>query len=249
MEYFWYQQDDIPAGVGYPLFGKEHVLSVLVTVSLVVFFYKLFFGCPEKKQRNLLKAIPLFMVLLELFKDGLLIKLGRFDTGYLPLHVCSLGVFIFLFREFLPWKKAKDFLGEVAFVLIMPGSAAALLFADWTEYYPVLNFINLHSYVWHGLLVLYPLLIKKRGEVRLSFAHIYRVPLFLLVTVPPIYVFDKIFDRNYFFVNWPVPNSPLSLMEKYMGNPGYLAGYALLALFVISAVYLADLAVNRIKGR
>ena len=103
MGYFWKQQDDIPEGMGYPLFGVAHIISVL----------------------------------------------------------------------------------------IMPASIMALLFADWTVYYPVWNFINLHSYLWHGLLILYPLLLKLRGDISTSVKHIHWVLIFLILVVPPIYIFDS----------------------------------------------------------
>ena len=42
------------------------------------------------------------MVALEVFKDLFLVSVGRFGIGYLPLHVCSIGIFVFMFREYLP---------------------------------------------------------------------------------------------------------------------------------------------------
>ncbi len=157
--------------------------------------------------------------------------------GYLPLHICSIGIFVFLLRELLPWKLAKDYFGEIAFVIIMPASACALMFPDWTVYYPVWNFMNLYSYLWHGMLLLYPLLIFVRGEISPELGHLYYEILFLFAVVPPVYAFDKHFGCNYFFVNWPVQDSPLSIMEFYMGNPGYLIGYAGLTVLVILMMY------------
>jgi len=55
--YFLKQQDDIPAGMGYPFFGKA--------------------------QKRFLKFLPIVMVLLEIFKDGFLISVHRFGIGYL----------------------------------------------------------------------------------------------------------------------------------------------------------------------
>jgi uncharacterized membrane protein YwaF len=175
---------------------------------------------------------------LEIFKDLFLVHVGRFGIGYLPLHICSIGIFVFLLREWLPLGRAKDAFGEIAYMIIMPASVAALLFADWTVYYPVLNFMNIHSYIWHGLLILYPLLLKVRGDISPSIRHIHYCLLFLCAVVPPIYAFDKHFGCNYFFVNWPVANSPLSWMAEFMGNPGYLIGYAALTFFVILLMYL-----------
>ncbi len=243
------QQDDIPEGMGYPLFGVAHLLSVVITLVSVAAVAALFRRMDAGKQRRFLKLLPVVMVALEVWKDLFLASVHRFGLGYLPLHVCSIGVFIFLLREYLPWKRAKDVLGEIAFVLIMPASLAALIFADWTVYYPVLNFINIHSYIWHGALVLYPLLILIRGEISPSIKHIHWNVIFLCIVVPPIYLFDKRFGCNYFFVNWPVPDSPLSWCASFMGNPGYLIGYAAMVLVVMVIVYLCLWVARNWRGK
>ena len=237
VEYFWKQQDDIPKGMGYPLFGTAHLISVAVTLFCVVIICICFIRWEREKQNHFLKSIPIIMAVLELSKDLFLITVHRFGVGYLPLHICSIGIFVFLLREYLPYEKAKRFFGEIAYILIMPASLVALFDADWTYLYPVWNFINLHSYVWHGLLILYSVLLRLRGEVSPTIRHIHWVLLFLCLIIPPVYVFDKIFNCNYFFINWPIPNSPLSLLAAHMGNPGYLIGYAILTILVILGMY------------
>ena len=246
MEYFWRQQDDIPSGMGYPLFGKIHILSSVITILIVLILINHLLKVGSRKRMFIIKLIPVVMLFMELFKDAFLISVHRFSVAYLPLHVCSIGIFIFLLREYLPWKWAKDFFGELAYVLIMPGSMAALLFPDWTIYYPVLNFMNLYSFAWHGALILYPLLLRRSGLVKPSIKHIYQPILFLLVTTPLIYAFDKYFNCNFFFVNWPVPGSPLSYFESLLGNPGYLIGYAGLVLIILIIVYGIDLLIKTI---
>lgn len=246
MEYFWKQQEDIPAGMGYPLFGEIHIFSSVITILIVLILINHLLKVGSRKRMFIIKLIPVVMLLMELFKDAFLISVHRFSVAYLPLHVCSIGIFIFLLREYLPWKWAKDFFGELAYVLIMPGSIAALLFPDWTIYYPVLNFMNLYSFAWHGALILYPLLLRKTGLVKPSIKHIYQPILFLLVTTPLIYAFDKHFNCNFFFVNWPVPGSPLSYFESLLGNPGYLIGYAGLVLIILIIVYGIDLLIKTI---
>ncbi|MCR5157162.1 MAG: YwaF family protein [Butyrivibrio sp.] len=308
-EYFWKQQDDIPAGMGYPLFGVAHLLSVAITLFFVVILARWILGLgaakrrpgdgldaakrrprggseasaelrgvgPEvARRRRIIRGIPLFMVGLEVFKDLFLVHVGRFGIGYLPLHICSIGIFVFLFREWgalgmaqssresvsgghaamakssresepgghAMLQRMKDVFGEIAFILIMPASFTALLFADWTVYYPVLNFMNIYSYIWHGLLILYPVTLWLGGEIKPSIRHIHYVLLFLCVVVLPIYAFDKHFGCNYFFVNWPVPDSPLSWLASFMGNPGYLVGYAFLTLAVILLMYFGVWAIG-----
>ena len=237
MDYFWKQQDDIPAGMGYPLFGLAHLLCVLFTLTAVVIVIAAFRRLGEKGQKRFLRCFPIVMVFLEIFKDIFLLSVHRFGIGYLPLHVCSIGIFVFLLREYLPWSRAKEVFGEIAFVLIMPASIAALIFADWTVLYPVWNFINIHSYIWHGALVLYPVLLMIRKEIKPSIRHIHWLVIFLCLIVPPIYLFDKHFGCNYFFVNWPVPDSPLSWCASFMGNPGYLIGYGAMVFITILLIY------------
>lgn len=249
MDYFWKQQDDIPSGKGYPLFRIAHILSVSVTLIAVTAVIAMFRRVDEKRQKQFLKLIPIIMVILEVFKDLFLVSVHRFGIGYLPLHICSIGIFVFLCCEYMPWMKAKEIFGEIAFVLIMPASVAALVFADWTIYYPVWNFINIHSYIWHGMLVLYPMLLLLRNDISPSIKHIHWSVIFLCIVVPPIYLFDKHFGCNYFFVNWPVPNSPLSWCASIMGNPGYMAGYALMVFGTMVLVYICTWLIQKRTGQ
>ncbi|MCR5502981.1 MAG: YwaF family protein [Lachnospiraceae bacterium] len=235
--------------MGYPLFGATHLISVAVTLALVLFALAVFKKKSGDTRKKLRRPVPLIMLIMEIFKDLFLLSVGRFGTGYLPLHVCGIGIFVFCFREYLPWRPVKDFFGEVAFVLIMPASVAALFFADWTVYYPVLNFMNLYSYIWHGLLILYPAALLIEEEISPSVRHMYRVILFLCAVVPPVYLFDKRFGCNYFFVNRPVPGSPLSFFASFMGNPGYLFGYAVSAVIVMLFVYFCVWGRKRILAR
>ena len=250
MQYFWKEQDDIPAGMGYPLFGVIHILSVVITLLFVLCGLKAFLQLGFRNRKKVLKAIPVVMFLMEIFKDCFLIRVHRFGLGFLPLHICSIGIFIFLLREYIPSRRIKDFCGELSYVLIMPASFAALFFPDWTIYYPILNFMNLYSYLWHGLLILYPLFLRTSGEIKPSIRHIYRPVLFLLVITPFIYIFDKRFGCNYFFVSTPPAGTPLQWIASVSGIPGYLAGYSVLVIAVFCIVYFMDrIAVGLLSSR
>ena len=78
-------------------------------------------------------------------------------------------------------------------------------------------------------------------EIRPDFAKLWQVVLFLTAVVIPIYWFDKRYDVNYMFVNWPSAGSPLVWLADRMGNPGYLIGYAalvFLCMLLMDAGYL-----------
>ena len=246
MKYFWKQQYDLPAGIGYPLWGKTHLTSIFVVTLCICLILYLILHMTRQHQQIFIYAIPLFMTGLETWKDLFLVSVHRFSLGYLPLHLCSIGIFVFLAHAFSKTAKWREIWGEIAFCLIMPGAMVALADPDWTTWYPSWNFMNLYSYTWHGLLVLYPALLKLRNDIHPSIRHIHWDLLFLCGVLPPIYVFNKIFQCNYFFINWPIPDSPLSWLSSFMGVPGYLVGYAILVFIMILIVYLCIYAVSRL---
>ena len=92
MQYFWKEQDDIPAGMGYPLFGVIHILSVVITLLFVLCGLKAFLQLGFRNRKKVLKAIPVVMFLMEIFKDCFLIRVHRFGLGFLPLHICSIRI-------------------------------------------------------------------------------------------------------------------------------------------------------------
>lgn len=249
MDYFWKQQYDIPNEMGYPLFGPVHIAALSVTFLVIaVLLYALHHASVSLKDR-VVTRVPVLLALLEILKDLELYWQGRMSIGYLPLHLCSLGIFVYLLFAFSRQIKTRAFFGEIAFCMILPGSIFGLLFADWTTLYPFLNFMNLYSYLWHGLLCFYPLFLVQNGFIHPSLDH-YRWNLFFLCCIiPPIYLFDTSMHCNYLFILEPVPGSPLALLASFMGNPGYLAGYALIVCGVIFLTYLVYYGILSLKRK
>ena len=238
MNYFWMQYKDLPAGLGYDRFSPQHWAILAVCTLLIVCVAFAFRRSSYEKREKALQVIPFVMIALECFKDLFLMRAGHFGAGYLPLHLCSLGVFVFLLYALSKTERWKGVFGEIAATLILPGSIAALLFPDWAHLYPVWNFMNLYGYVWHSLLVLYPILCIMQKQVHLSIRHIHYDFIFLICTALPIYAFDRAFHCNYMFVNWAPKGTPLAWIESLTGPQWYLAGYAAFAAAVILLIYI-----------
>ena len=245
---FWKERNDLPAGVGYPLWGRTHILSICALGLMILLLLILFLRCDAIRRERVIRVLPIIMVGLEVWKDMFLISVHRFTVGYLPLHMCSLGIVVFLLYA---WgrERMRRIFGEIAFTLILPSALVAIFDPDWTTYYPPLNFMNIYSYVWHGLLVAYPAMLMLDRRVRPSIRHIHYDLIFIGLVLPPIYLFDKLFSCNYLFVNWPIPNSPLSWLASFMGNPGYLAGYAVLVVLMLLIVYMLYYMVRCFSGK
>ena len=239
MEYFWKQYSQLPADVGYEHFSLPHLSTLMILAALIIFGVLVFRTWAAHRQDRILRTLPFGMIGLELLKDCFLIHGGVFDVGYLPLHLCSLGVFVFLLAGLSRSHNWRRIFSEISVTLILPGSVAALLFPDWTMLYPVWNFMNLYGFVWHGMLVLGPLLMLTAGWAVLSFRHIHYDLLFLVCAGLPVYAFDRIFHCNYMFLLRGPAGTPLAWIQDLTGDKYYLAGYGLFAAAVILVIYLS----------
>ena len=222
--------------IRYPHFGTTHLLFLAAVCTAVLILLRFFLRQDRTGRERIIRTIPVLMAVMELCKDLYLFQKGLFGIGYLPLHLCSLGIPVFLLAVYLPSDRWRRIFGEIALVLILPGSLCALLFPDWNVY-PPLSFLGLYSWVWHMLLLVFPILLYRDGRSAPAIRHIHYSILFLCAVVPPVYLFDKIFACNYMFINWPPADTPLYPLSLLLGVPGYLAGYAVIILLVILAVY------------
>lgn len=224
---FFTPEQDLPAGVGFAPLGRAH-LGMLAALGIFIAGYVIL-GCrPERRKRLiLLRSTAILMVALELLKDWLLAVQGAFSLGYLPLHLCSMDMFICLYWAYHPEKKGA---GQCLYSLCLAGGAAALLFPDWAKM-PLWHFQSLHSFLYHALLVAVPLVAVCSKMVRPRVREIWRPMVFLLAAAVPVYGFDRLFGTNFMFLKYPVPGTPLELCAKLPG--GYLLWYGILAVLVL----------------
>lgn len=245
--YFWLEGEDLPAGIGFGHFTPLHFLQLFLCFLLCLVLCITFCRCSFRGQTRYLRILALAMLAGNLARDCFLFAIGRMSLAFLPLHLCSFSIFVYLLHAFLPERqdpaagaviqsRFRELLGETGFVLLLPGTVSALLFPDWTDY-PVLNFMNLHSFLWHTVLSAYPILLALTHRIKPRIRHIWFPVCFLLVITPPIYAFDRAFGYNYLFINWPLAGTPIWTIYEAMGSY-WRIGYAALVVAVITAVYL-----------
>lgn len=230
--YFFAVQPGLPEGVGFARFGPVHLAWIFATVLAAALGLGLLRGRPRAARAAAWTA-ALLSVGLVLGLELVFLFRGMLTVGRLPLHLCELAPFLFLLFCLTGW----DWVGQVIYCLCLPGSAAALLFPDWTMY-PQWNLVNLQSFLLHALLIFYPLLELQRGRIRPRLRRMWKAWAFLACVVPPVYLFNLRFHTNYFFVNAGSPGSPLEWLIQRMGNPGFLLGYAAIALAVTTGMYV-----------
>ena len=206
---------------GFTIFDSIHLtwllgISLFFIISLYSYHY-----LSTKQQQLFQKFIFWLLLFLEITKQLYLVSTDQYSYWSPPLHLCGLGIFIIGWHSYFPNRTTATLL----FTLTLPGAAIALLFPGWTAD-AIWSFLHIHSFVFHALLIVFVLVLVKEQQLTTQFRDCWRAALFLLLTVPAIYLYNATFNTNFMFLNKPVKNTPLQWLYDAFSPSGYLLSLA-----------------------
>ena len=234
--YFWKEERDLPQGSGFELFGSEHLAVLAGVLVFLVICILIFRKMKPDIQVIILRVIAILLPVFELLKIGMLVASHRMDKGHLPLHLCSMAIYIYPIISFMNRNKIRDFLTEISVITLLPASIGALAFPDWTMY-PMLNFYSIHAFIWHFLQVLFPAFCLINKWAVPDIRNIWKNSIFLLIGAIIIGTFDFIMHCNYWFLMRPVPDTPLEWLYNEAGSRWYIVSLFFMATAVNLFVY------------
>ena len=214
------------------LWSPTHLGWLAASAVFLAVLLSLYRRAGETNRRRTLLALTALLWADELAKHAFLLYLGEEDVDYLPLHLCSIGLFVCLAYAVRPgpWS------GELLYAVSLPGAAIALLFPGWSSL-PPQSFLTIHSFTFHLLLAAIPLCLLVSGEVKPSARRLWFCALFLLVTAIPIWFIDRRWGTNFYFLTYPGTGNPLVWFEDRFGNPGYQIGLPICTGILWAAMY------------
>lgn len=243
------QQLDI---TGFELYSPGHLiwLAAIVIVSIIASIsYRRSSGQERDRTR---RFFALAILIAEICKDLILAMAGAPMIKYLPLHLCSYAIICMLAEAFCRRREWRDLAGQMMAYAFFPGAVAALLFCNWTIY-PFFTFMNIFSFVFHGWIVIYFVMLYRAGEVRPDYKGLWKTALVIGIIAIPVYIFNHIFETNYLFLNEAQEGSPLvavwNIFGTRFGQAGYLAGVVLLVVVIFHILYLVYMVMDKIKTR
>lgn len=231
--FFDYTVNTFPSA-GFGRFSFAHIVLLLAAAGLYI---GAFVFCRKRPGpgRLLSRASVCLALISELGRAAALLALGLYDRGRLPLHLCTLSVYLYLIHALRP----GPYLGQFVYAFSLPGALFALVFPDWADY-PLWHFVSLSSFLLHFLLVLYPLTALALGDIRPDIRRLPGSIALMLAMALPVWALNKLLGTNYMFLNWPPPGTPLELFA-FLGTKGYLLGFIPLALAVWALLYRRQL--------
>ncbi len=236
--------------IGFKLYGAGHLVWLAAIVAGIILWSGHYKTLAPRRQAKIRKFFAVAILISEIVKDTILILGDAPMKGYLPFHLCGLAIFAMLADAFLDFRKIT---GQMLAFAFMPGAAAALLFCNWTEY-PFFNFMNIHSFVFHGWIICYVIMIYRNGEVRPSYGGLWKVVGMLAVIAVPVYFLNKVLEENYLFISEASEGSPLvflwDIFGTRFGEIGYIASYGVFVITVLHVLFVLYTFTNkRVKKR
>lgn len=227
----------------YPLFGPSHLAELAVAAVFILIVCLWYRRGSAHTRRKILVAVTVLMAVDEVIKYIAMLATGQWSWVYLPLHLCSINLFVCLFNTLFDF----DWCKEELYALCIPGAALALLCPGWQSL-PVWNLMHLHSQTVHVLLVLYPILLLV-GGFRPDVKRAPQALAFLFGTALPIYYLNKVLHTNFYFLNEPYSNVITILFTKWFGEERYIIGFLPAVALVMAIMYLPWVIMKKAKKR
>lgn len=206
-------------------YSLGHFIWLGLLFFLIFFLGKKYRAADEDKRKKIRIAIASLIMLDEIVKDIIMPITGQWDWSFLPLHLCSISVFV----VFIHALTGNRMLEEYTYAITLPTASMAMAFPDWTGALPCMNLMCIHSFSIHLLLVLYPCLLLYGGFIP-SAKQLFRLIPIVAFLAFVMYFVNGALGTNFFFVNGGGDGNPLTFLEKYIG------GWYRLAFPVIAAI-------------
>ncbi len=232
--------ETIKEGSGFALFGKIHLIWIFAFLVLAIVIPLVYRKLP-KKARNIMRiTIAGLIILDEIWKWVFLFIGNRYEHSYLPLHLCSINVFLVAFHIFRQPKVVNNFL----YAICIPAGIIALLTPSWTALPPA-NFMHIHSFSIHILLALYPLMLAVGGDIKPDIKMAPRCILLLLCMGVVVLGVNFLCDTNFMFLIRTDNISFLVLFENIFGAHQW--AFPILLPVVMLVMYLPISITKKLK--
>jgi len=244
-EYFWLYETDLPPGIGVQTFGIVHLAWVTISVLLILMTILISRRQTEVIRRRIQVTTVYLMVTAHLFCWLWTAIIGHYAiTELLPLHLCTLSVFV----ESAAVLSGRTLLKEFSYCCGLPGAVFALI-TPVMGGYPLFNYYYLQFAMAHTILILLPLIWIFADGFRPDIRRI--PPCFgLLLFFAGIAAFvNRLIGSNYMFLSFAPTDTPLEIFEAWFGNPGYLIPLTLLVLIVWLILYTPVVLSTRLQRR
>ena len=231
MTYFLETVETVAPGLGWAHFGPFHLTVLASFILLAAALCRGYRRLDQNGRWRWQQIVAVLLIADEMLKDLGLRVGGNYTLDYLPLHLCSINIFLIALYAWKPSRLLDNFL----YCICIPAATAALLFPTWTSL-PAANFMFWHSTSVHILLAAYPIMLFSGGDIRPSVRYMGKCFLLLLAMAVPIYCVNLLLDTNFMFLMYAPDGNPLAWFRDHVGYHWIGFPVLLVAVFALMDV-------------
>lgn len=232
--------ETVKDGVGFKLYDTTHLIWLAVFLILAVALPLIYRRCLPKTRNIMRISVASLIILDEIWKWVFLFIGKRYEHGYLPLHLCSINVFLIAFHIFKRSELVENFL----YTFCIPAAIIALLTPSWSAL-PPCNFMHIHSFSIHILLAVYPLMLLVGGDIKPKLRMAPKCLLLLLCMSIVVLGVNFLCDTNFMFLMRTDDISFLVLFQDLFGAHQW--AFPILLPIVLIIMYLPVTIINKHK--
>ncbi len=245
---FWYTVYTMKDKYGssyksFTLFSSTHLFWLALCVLLCIGGFILYRRADEKAQLKTLRGLSIAILITEGIRQVVIISTGQWQPETLPLHLCSINIFVCLWHSIHPTSLAK----HILYTLCLPGALIALLSPTWLAL-PINNICHITSEALHIELVLYPILLLA-GGFKPDIKQVPKVIIVLLIVCCIIQPINKTLGTNFMFINGYEDNIITEVFASIFGNNLYIIGFIPVIAVLVAVLYLPWILAERKRNK
>lgn len=202
------------------IFTTKHFILIILTIVAISIALKKTIHKSKEEIYKIIKNLTIVIWTLEFVRIGFNLYIGNVHNvnEYMPLYYCSLLLYAGLMSSFGKGKIKR--IGDVFLATggIIGGIVFIIMPTTSLPTYPMLHFISLHSFLYHGTMVYIGLLINATNYIELELKDIiYFAELVGGICIIALIV-NNIFDGNLMFISKDFPGTPLTILYHLTGK-------------------------------
>ena len=226
------------------IFTVKHFILIILTIVGISVALKKTIKKSKEEVKKIIEKLTIVIWILEILRIIFNLGIGNLKNvnEYLPLYYCSLLLYAGLMSSFGKGKIKR--IGDVFLATggIIGGIVFIIMPTTSLPTYPMLHFISLHSFLYHGTMVYIGLLINATNYIELELKDIiYFAELVGGICIIALIV-NNIFDGNLMFISKDFPGTPITILY-------HLTGKLFTPIMIIAQMTLPFLVVYSVEKR
>lgn len=202
------------------LFTPDHFKLIVITIIGIVIALKKTINKSKEEIKQIIKRCTIVIWIFEIIIIAFKLKTGdiRNVNNYVPLYYCSLLLYAGALASFA--KGTLKRIGEVFLATggIIGGMVFIIMPTTSLPTYPMLHFVSIHSFLYHGIMVYLGILLNVTKYITLNASDIKYYASLVGIVCVLAYIINNIFDSNLMFISKNFPGTPIEYIYKFTGS-------------------------------